>query len=164
MRSARSSVARYSLALLATVLALSLRRAFTPLLGNTVPCFTVWSAVAFSAWYCGLGPSIFTAISSALGVWFFFLPPYDSFAIQSPAELSGIVGFLILSGHEREKFLCLAAGDRPSGNKTPRMCLDYQPYLSLGLQAERFAGAGRDMDFETPARIYFRDDHRAFPS
>jgi PAS domain S-box-containing protein len=98
MRSARSSVARYSLALLATVLALALRRAFTPLLGNTVPYFTVWSAVAFSAWYCGLGPSIFTAISSALGVWFFFLPPYHSFAIQSPAELSGIVGFLILSG------------------------------------------------------------------
>jgi K+-sensing histidine kinase KdpD len=58
----------------------------------------VWSAVAFSAWYCGLGPSIFTAISSALGVWFFLLQPYYSFAIQNPAEFSGIVGFLILSG------------------------------------------------------------------
>jgi PAS domain S-box-containing protein len=97
MRTGRSSVARYSLALLATVLALALRSFITPLLGETNPYHTVWAAVVFSAWYCGLGPSIITTISSVLGVWFFFVPPRYSFAILNPAELSGIVGFLILS-------------------------------------------------------------------
>jgi PAS domain S-box-containing protein len=77
---------------------LALRWAFAPLLRDTVPYFTVWSAVAFSAWYCGLGPSILTAISSALGVWFYFLPPYHSFAIVSASDAFSIIGFLLLSG------------------------------------------------------------------
>jgi PAS domain S-box-containing protein len=98
MRGVNTAGARYSLALLATVLALVLRSFITPFLGDSNPYHTVWAAVVFSAWYCGLGPSIITAISSALGVWFFFLPPYYSFAIQSPADRFGLMGFLLLSG------------------------------------------------------------------
>src|SRR4029077_12611048 len=39
-----------------------------------------------------------------------------------------------------------------------------KPDLLLRLQGQRFAGAGRQMHFEPPARIYFRDDHCAFSS
>ena len=96
--SAKSGVASYSLALLATVLALALRWSLTPLLGQANPYQTVWAAVVFSAWYCGLGPSIVTAISSALGVWFWFLPPYRSFAIQNPTDRYGLISFVVLTG------------------------------------------------------------------
>ena len=98
MRSAKSTVTPYVVALLATVLALMLRWFLDPVLMGRNPYHTVWAAVVFSAWYCGLGPSIVTAISSALGVWFFFLPPYHSFAIENSADRFGLVGFLVLSG------------------------------------------------------------------
>ena len=59
---------------------------------------------------------------------------------------------------------CSIAGElsHRSGHKTPRVRLDYKPDLLLRLQAQRFAGTGRQMHFEPPARIYFRDDHWAF--
>ena len=94
----QSNVTGYSLALLATTIALVSRWLLTPLLGDTNPYHTLWAAIVFSAWYCGLGPSIITAISGALGVSFFFVPPYRSFAIESSAGVFGMVGFLVLSG------------------------------------------------------------------
>lgn len=61
---------RYGLAIFAAVLALLLRQLLTPFLGESNPYHTVWAAVVFSAWYCGLGPSIVTALLSAIGVWY----------------------------------------------------------------------------------------------
>jgi PAS domain S-box-containing protein len=89
---------RYALAILATVVALFLRRLLTPLLGENNPYHTMWLAIVFSAWYCGLGPSIVTAVSGMLGVWYWFLPPVGSLAIQNKAEIFGAIWFLIFSG------------------------------------------------------------------
>ena len=88
---------RYALAILAAVAALFLRCLLTPLLGNGNPYHTVWLAVVFSAWYCGLGPSIVTTVLGALGVWYWFLPPLHSFAIQDRTEAYGMLGFLAFS-------------------------------------------------------------------
>jgi PAS domain S-box-containing protein len=98
MRSLKSNVARYTLALLATAIALALRWVLAPLLGYTNPYHTIWAAVAFSAWYCGLGPSIISVILGAMGVEFFFLAPIYSLAVQDPADRFGFLGFLLLSG------------------------------------------------------------------
>lgn len=46
---------RYGLAILAAIVALLLRELLTPFLGENNPYHTVWAAVVFSAWYCGLG-------------------------------------------------------------------------------------------------------------
>jgi len=93
------SVRRYALAVLAAILALLLRRLAAPLLGENNPYHTVWAAVVFSAWYCGLGPSLVTAALSAAGVWYWFLPPANSFSIDHPkAAISGVLGFLVFSG------------------------------------------------------------------
>jgi signal transduction histidine kinase len=90
---------RYGLAILAAIAALLLRGVFSPLLGENNPYHTVWAAVFFSAWYCGLGPSIVTALLSVVGVWYWFLPPARSFALRDPrTAISGIVGFLVFSG------------------------------------------------------------------
>jgi PAS domain S-box-containing protein len=98
MRSLKSNVVRYTLALLATAIALLLRWSLTPLFGDTNPYHTLWAAIVFTAWYCGLGPSIISVILGAVGVAFFFLPPYYSLAVQDPADRFGFLGFLLLSG------------------------------------------------------------------
>jgi PAS domain S-box-containing protein len=89
---------RYALAILATVVALFLRRLLTPLLGENNPYHTMWLAIVFSAWYCGLGPSIVTAVGGMLGVWYWFLPPFHSLAIQNKADIFGAIWFLVFSG------------------------------------------------------------------
>ena len=88
---------RYALAILATCVALGLRYLLAPLFGNQNPYHTVWLAVVFSAWYCGLGPSIISAFLGALGVDYWFLAPAHSFAIRDRTELFGMLGFLAFS-------------------------------------------------------------------
>ena len=89
---------RYALAMLAAVAALFLRDLLTPLLGNHNTYHTVWLAVVFSAWYCGLGPSIVTTLLGTLGVWYWFLPPPHSWIIQDRTDAYGLLGFLVFSG------------------------------------------------------------------
>src|SRR5579863_432316 len=89
---------RYALAIFAAGVALYLRYLLTPLLGSRNPYHTVWLAVVFSSWYCGLGPSIVTTVLETLGVWYWFLPPTNSFTIQDRTEAYGMLGFLVFSG------------------------------------------------------------------
>jgi PAS domain S-box-containing protein len=86
------------LAIAAALAALLLRELLIPLLGYRDPYHTVWLAVVFSAWYCGLGPSIVTTLLGTLGVWYWFLPPTASFAIRDRTDVYGVLGFLIFSG------------------------------------------------------------------
>jgi signal transduction histidine kinase len=93
-----STAKRYALAGFTAVVALLLRQALSPWLGPQNPYHTVWAGVVFSAWYCGLGPSILTAVVSLLGVWYWFLPIYGSFRLEDmKVEVSGMAGFLALS-------------------------------------------------------------------
>src|SRR5580658_4513297 len=91
-------VRRYGLAILAAFAALLLRQLLSPFLEESNPYHTVWAAVFFSAWYCGLGPSIVTVVLSVIGVWYWFLPRVNLLELQNPkAEISGMLGFLALS-------------------------------------------------------------------
>jgi signal transduction histidine kinase len=92
-----TTVFRYPVAALAAFAALFLRELLTPLLGSHDPYETVWLALVFSAWYCGLGGSILTALLGALGVWYLFLPPRHSWIIQDRADVFGMLGFLFFS-------------------------------------------------------------------
>jgi K+-sensing histidine kinase KdpD len=78
----REDVGRYGIAILAAVLSMLLRQALSPLLGNNNPYHTAWASVIFVAWYCGAGPAMVTAILEVLGVWYWFLLPTHSFALQ----------------------------------------------------------------------------------
>lgn len=91
------SASRYAVAILAAVAALYLRYLLAPLLGELNYYHTVWPAVAFSAWYCGLGPSIVTTLVGALGVDYFFLHPAHSFVIHDRSQRYGLLGFLVFS-------------------------------------------------------------------
>jgi signal transduction histidine kinase len=106
---------RYGLAVLAAIVALWLRRLLSPLLGETNPYHTLWPAVVFSAWYCGLGPSIVTTLIGVTGVWYWFLPPYNSLKLVDPRpQISGMLGFLIFSA----LIIALGEGNRRSLAKT----------------------------------------------
>jgi signal transduction histidine kinase len=91
------SLRRYGLAILAAGFALWSRTLLFPLLGNSNPYHTVWLAVVFSAWYCGLGPSIVTTVISVAGVWYWILPHHHS-VHPTEHEAAGLIGFLVFSG------------------------------------------------------------------
>lgn len=88
---------RYGLAIGIGIVALYVRYLLDPLLGITNPYHTAWLAVVFSAWYCGMGPSIVTAFIEVLGVWYWFVPAIHSFSGVDRSRIFGLLGFLVFS-------------------------------------------------------------------
>ncbi len=87
----------YALAVFVAIAALYLRFLLTPVLGENNPYHTVWLAVVFCSWYCGLGASIVCSLVCALGVDYLFLASYHSLIIQDRTQLYGMLGFLLFS-------------------------------------------------------------------
>ncbi len=95
----RPVAARYFFAVLAAFCALLLRQLLSPWLGASNPYHTVWAAVAFVTWYCGVRPAVVTTLIGLLGVWYWFLEPFHSFRLQDPkSQITGLVVFGVLSG------------------------------------------------------------------
>ena len=88
---------RYGLALLAAATVLLLRHFLAPLLGQRYPFQPAWIAVVFTAWYCGLGPSILTALVILAGAWYWFIPA-SSLSTLDGTQIAGTVSFLIFCG------------------------------------------------------------------
>jgi len=91
------TVTGYAVALLATAVALLVRLGLNPLLGDYVPYITVFPAIAFCAWYCGVGPSILSGIVALLGVRYLFIPPVHSLRVPNTPRAVGILGFLLFA-------------------------------------------------------------------
>src|SRR6202051_1662254 len=88
----------YAVALFATVVALLVRLGLNPFLGDSVPYITLFPAVAFCAWYCGVGPSILSAVLALIGARYWFISPVHSLRIVGAAQVIGILVFLLVSG------------------------------------------------------------------
>jgi signal transduction histidine kinase len=114
-RISRNNLLRYTLAvssaLLACLISAGLQR-FTGLAG----CYAVLLlAVTFSAWYCGVGPTIPAVLICLLGATFGFIPGLHAFAALNLERWVGILVFLaasvlvVLMGewrrHENERLL-----------------------------------------------------------
>jgi signal transduction histidine kinase len=89
---------RYAVALLVTLAALLVRLALNPFLGDYVPYVTLFPAVAFSAWYCGVGPSMLSVVLALMGARYWFIPPTHSLRIVGAPQAVGILAFLFASG------------------------------------------------------------------
>ena len=89
---------RYAVALLATSAALLIRWALAPLLGTILPYIVLFPAIAFSAWFCGLGPSIAATLLGLAGAKYWFIPPVHSARFESREQLLGSILFLCGSG------------------------------------------------------------------
>jgi len=104
--SSNAGIRRYGLAILAGVSALLLRGALAPMLGEDNAYHTAWLAVVFSAWYCGVGPAILTVLLDLVGIWYWFLPPGNTFHLSDPkTAISGMLGFAVFS------FVIIALGE-----------------------------------------------------
>jgi PAS domain S-box-containing protein len=131
----RSQLARYGLAILAAVAAVLLRELLSPWLARSAPYLTLWTAVAFSSWYCGLGPSIAAAFTGVAGIWFFFFRAQNSLALRDPhIEIAGMIGFLVFAS------LIIALGE---ANRRARLKLDREVQERRHLTAESLATSAK---------------------
>ena len=97
-RMSKNPSLRYGAALLAAVAAFLVRRALNPILGDQVPYVTLFPAVAFAAWYCGIGPSLLSVVLALVGAKYWFIPPVHSFNLSTTEQSIGILCFLLGSG------------------------------------------------------------------
>jgi signal transduction histidine kinase len=123
----------YAVALLATVAALLVRLGLNPFLGDYAPYITLVPAVAFCAWYCGVGPSILSVVVALIGAKYWFIPPAHSLRIVGTAQVIGILVFLSVSGvllamgeirRRREEVLCAAQRELEEAVKERTVELD----------------------------------------
>jgi signal transduction histidine kinase len=91
-------VVRYTVALLLMAVAVLVRWLLNPLLDNSIPYVTLFPAVAFAAWYCGIGPSIVSTILALVAATYLVIPPVHSFHILNRVEFYGILAFSLSSG------------------------------------------------------------------
>ncbi|HJS19509.1 MAG TPA: PAS domain S-box protein, partial [Anaerolineales bacterium] len=89
----RSPWLRYGMAFAATAAAIGLRMLLDPVLGEYVQYTLLFAAVAFSVWYGGLGPALFSAIFGYLGISWFIMD-WQHILNPNAADLTGFVIFL----------------------------------------------------------------------
>jgi len=85
----KSRLLRYTAAFLVTAIFLFLRGVLDPMIGSYVPYLAVLPAIVFSAWFCGLGPSILSMLVAFLGEQYWFIPPTHTLRIVGTAESAG---------------------------------------------------------------------------
>jgi signal transduction histidine kinase len=94
-RISASTPARFGVAVGATFLALLIARALlNSVVGGLAPYLTALAGVAFSAWYCGIGPSIASLTFSLLSIDYWFIPPTHSLRIMQMANWYNMLAFL----------------------------------------------------------------------
>jgi signal transduction histidine kinase len=101
---------RYGFAIAATLLALLIAGATIPAGGRYMVYLALLAAVAFSAAYCGLGPSILAVAITLVGVRYWFVSPIHSFGIPDGLQIVGMSAFLAASS------VILAIGERNRRN------------------------------------------------
>ena len=85
---------RYALATAAVAAAFLISSALHPLVGDRVGYVLLFPAVAFSAWYCGIGPSVFATILAVVGATYGFTPSIQPFRVLTVEELVRALAFL----------------------------------------------------------------------
>ena len=85
---------RYGLGTAAVAAAFLISSALHPLVGDRVGYVLLFPAVAFSAWYCGIGPSVFATVLAVLGATYGFTPSIQPFRLLTLEELVRALAFL----------------------------------------------------------------------
>ena len=87
----------YALAVAAVVAAFLLNSALHPLVGDRVGYVLLFPAVAYAAWFCGIGPSTVATILALVGTTYGFVPPIQPSRIFTLAEVVRSLVFLVCS-------------------------------------------------------------------
>src|SRR5215211_7011320 len=90
-----SLLARYGVALLASVLALLLTWLFQPFMQRNLFLW-FFAAIVIGAWYGGLGPGLLVTVIASYTMGYFFIPPFASLIIQ-PEGLLRLGVFILVA-------------------------------------------------------------------
>jgi signal transduction histidine kinase len=96
-RALGTTLLRYALAVAAIVAALLVSNLLSAWTGDRVAYVLLLPAIAFSAWYCGTGPSILAVILSLASTLYPFTASRQSVNILTPAEFIPLLVFLFAS-------------------------------------------------------------------
>jgi len=98
-----SGAQRYVVAVVSVAAGWIAREALTPAIGPTAsPYITFFPAVAWAAWYGGLGPAVVSVALAALTANWFFVPPLHSLRIGEPVAFIAfpVAAILIVTAFE----------------------------------------------------------------
>jgi hypothetical protein len=109
-RAAPSRLRAYGLAIVVTTIAVLIRWALNPILGDSVPWITLFPAIAFVAFHLSIGPSILSVALGLIAVDRFIAPISGPLAIPRQNAALSIVflagcGLLIVFGESRQRNL-----------------------------------------------------------
>jgi PAS domain S-box-containing protein len=90
-----NTVQAYAVGFGCAVLAVGLRVALNPVLGEGLPFLTLFAAVAAAVWFGGVGPAILAIATGYLGVNVFVMSHPGLLAIQGAAELTALAGYVL---------------------------------------------------------------------
>lgn len=96
-RISRSTPLRYSVSIAAVVIAGLVCVLVNPFAAKGVAYVLLFPAVAFSAWYCGIGPTIIAVVLSVVGAMYGFVPHVHHFATPDGTAIVGAIAFLLSS-------------------------------------------------------------------
>ena len=150
----KSATSRYVIAVVAAAAALGLRFALTPLLGTGNAYHTVWLGVVFCAWFCGVGPSVLATVLMAVGVWYWFVPPYKSFQLESPGELFGVTGFFLFA------VVIITIGERARRTQAKLNTAHDEMEMAVKLRTAELATANQKLRELTSGLLHMQDAER----
>jgi len=84
----------YLVALVAVAVALVLRAALTPWLGERVPFITTFGAVIVAAWYGAAVPAFLAAAVGWIGAELLFIPPLGAIIYRGPQQVVELIAYL----------------------------------------------------------------------
>jgi PAS domain S-box-containing protein len=91
------AVTEYGVALGATLIALLIRFALDPYLGDHFPHVTFFIAVAVTTWYAGLGPSFLALLLGGLLTDWFFIPPRGALYLADATHQVVFAGYFAVT-------------------------------------------------------------------
>ena len=92
------AVAHFLYAMLASIAALILIHIFQPIFHGNHAYWPLWPVIILAARFWGPGSASLAALVGWLGVWYWYIPPSNSFAVTDRSDWVGIISFLFVAG------------------------------------------------------------------
>jgi two-component system, sensor histidine kinase PdtaS len=93
----RQGLSSWTIALGLFTASVTLRILFDPFLTG-MKFLTFWPAIAVATFVCGWRQGAMVVLLSALTAWYFYIEPFNSFAVKDKATVGALVGFLVIAG------------------------------------------------------------------
>jgi signal transduction histidine kinase len=106
------ALVRYAAALVVLLAAVALGHTLAPLTGDFVAYALAFLALAFSAWYCGVGPSILVTVLALAALTFSLISPLHTFRMLTPGSILGMFASVLISA----AIICMGEARRRENN------------------------------------------------